>query len=186
MDKGRLGLVVTAMAKVRGEQAEVIEADGAARTVTLVEPARVKLPCDVKAPGPTKRSAAPAVVLGLLAATGISSGIGLMTLSSSKGSDADAISSMITAQHGACVSRWGSFQPIPCANLEEKLKERILFHNVAVGAFIGGEAAAAGTAIYLLWPSPRAKTMQHAAAHDLRLTPILGPTVGGVLVSGSF
>jgi hypothetical protein len=186
VDKGRHVIVVTATTRVRGEQAEVIDADGAARTVTLVPPAWVKLPTEGTASGSTTRSAAPAVVLGLLGATAIGTGIGFIALSSSKGSDADVISSMITAQHGACVSRWGSFQPIPCANLEEKLNERDLFHHVAVGALIGGGVAVAGTAVYLLWPSPRAKTRQHAAARDLRLTPILGPTSSGLLVSGSF
>jgi hypothetical protein len=186
VDKGRHVIVVTATARVRGEQAEVIDADGAARTVTLVPPAWVNLPTEGTASGSTKRSAAPAVVLGLLSAAAIGTGIGFIALSSSKGSDADAISSMITAQHGACVSRWGSFQPIPCANLEEKLNERDLFHNVAVGAFIGGGAAAAGTVLYLLWPSPRAKTPAPFVAHDIRLTPTLGPVGNGLLVSGSF
>ena len=186
VDRGRHVIVATATVMVRGEQPEVIETDGAARTVTIVPPAWVKLPTEGTASGSTKRSAAPAVVLGLLAAAGIGTGIGFMTLSSSKGSDADAISSMITAQHGACVARWGSFQPIPCANLEEKLNERDLFHNVAVGAFIGGGAAAAGTVLYLLWPSSREKTPRQAVARDMRLMPILSQTGSAFLLTGSF
>jgi hypothetical protein len=186
VDRGRHVIVATATVMVRGEQPEVIEADGAARTVTIVPPAWVKLPTEVTASGSTKRSAAPAVVLGLLAAAGIGSGIGFMALSSSKGSEADAVSSMITAQHGACVSRWGSFQPKPCADLEEKLKARVLFHNVAVGAFIGGGAAAAGTVLYLLWPSPQEKTAKQSVARDLRLTPILNRTGSAFLLTGSF
>jgi len=178
--------VATATVMVRGEQPEVIETDGAARTVTIVPPAWVKLPTEGTASGSTKRSAAPAVVLGLLAAAGIGTGIGFMTLSSSKGSDADAISSMITTQHGACVARWGSFQPIPCANLEEKLNERDLFHNVAVGALIGGGAAAAGTVLYLLWPSSREKTPRQAVARDMRLMPILSQTGSAFVLTGSF
>jgi len=186
MDKGRHVIVVTATTMGSGTQIEVIETDGATRTVSIVQPASMKLPSDGKEPVSIKRSVAPAVVLGLLAAGGIGSGIGLMTLSSSKGSDADAVASMITAQHGTCVSRWGSFEPKPCADLEEKLKARDMFHNVAVGAFIGGGAAAAGTVLYLLWPSPRAKTPAPFVARDIRLTPILGPVGNGLLVSGSF
>ena len=186
MDKGRHVIAVTATTRVRGEQAEVIEADGAARTVTLVEPARVKLPPDVNAPGSGKRSAAPAIVLGVLAAAGIGSGIGLLTLASSTRADALAIGADLTAHHGTCVVRWASFDTKRCGALQDKLKAEDTLYDASVGAFIAGGAAAAGTAVYLLWPSPRAKTMQHAAAHDLRLTPILGPTASGLLVSGSF
>ncbi|MFS8065947.1 MAG: hypothetical protein ACMG6S_06210 [Byssovorax sp.] len=186
MNKGRHVIVVTATGMVRGEQAAVIEADGAARTVTLVQPARVKLPAEVKAPGSTKRSAAPAVVLGLLAAGGIGSGIGLMIQASAKDAEALAIGADLTAHYGACVVRWASYDRKRCDQLHGKLEAVDALHDAAVGAFIAGGAAAAGTAVYLLWPSPRDKTMQQAAAHDLRMTPILGPTVSGLLVSGSF
>jgi len=186
VNKGRHVIVVTATRMVRGEQAEVIEADGVARTVTIVQPAWVKVPTDVKASGSTKRSAAPAVVLGLLAAGGIGSGIGLMIQASAKDADALAIGADLTAHHGTCVVRWASFDTKRCGALHDKLKAVDTLHDAAVGAFIAGGAAAAGTAVYLLWPSPRAKTMQQAAAHDLRLTPILGPTASGLLVSGSF
>jgi hypothetical protein len=184
VDRGRHVIVTTAT--VRGEQPAVIKADGATTTVTIVPPAWVKLPTEGTASGSTKRRAAPAVMLGLLGAAGIGTGIGFIALSSSKGSDANAIGSMITAQHGACVSRWGSFQPIPCANLKEKLKERDLFHDVAVGALIGGGAAAAGTVLYLLWPSPQEKTTKQSVARDLRLTPLLSRTGSAFLLTGSF
>ncbi len=186
VDKGRHAIVVTAAGMARGEQAEVIEADGAARTVALVEPVRVKLPTDVKAPASSKRSPVPAVVLGLLAAGGIGTGIGLLTLASSKHADALTIGEDLTAHHGTCVVRWASFDTERCAQLQGALVAEDRYHDAAVGAFIAGGAAAAGTAVYLLWPSPRAKSAPPAAARDLRLTPILGPTAGGLLVSGSF
>jgi hypothetical protein len=84
------------------------------------------------------------------------------------------------------VTKWASYNTKVCADIKQKLDARNTFQDVAVGAFIAGGAAVAGTAVYLLWPSPRAKTMQHAAARDLRLTPVLGPTSSGLLVSGSF
>ena len=186
VDTGRHVIAVTATTRVRGEQAEVIEADGAARTVTIVPPAWVKRPTEGAASGSSKRSAAPAVVLGLLAAGGIGTGIGFMALASANHTDALAIGADITAKHGACVSRWGSFLPKQCAQLQSALSAEDNHHDAAVGAFIAGGVAAAGMAVYLLWPSPRAKTAPPAAAHDLRFTPILGPIAGGVLVSGSF
>jgi hypothetical protein len=65
VDRGRH--VIVATATVRGEQPEVIEADGATKTVTIVQPASVTPPSAVTPPVSAKRSVAPAVVLGLLA-----------------------------------------------------------------------------------------------------------------------
>ena len=186
VDRGRHVIVATTTVIVRAEQAEVIEADGATRTVTLVQPARVTPPSAVTPAVFSKRSVAPAVVLGLLGAAGIGTGIGVTAAASANHADALAIGADITAKHGACVSRWGSFLPKQCAQLQSALSAEDRHHDAAVGAFIAGGVAAAGAAVYLIWPSPQAKTMQHAATHDLRLTPILGPIASGLLVSGSF
>jgi hypothetical protein len=137
-------------------------------------------------PSESRRNVAPAVVLGVLAAGAVGTGIGLMTAAGSKYADADAVVKMIEAVYGTCVSRWASFNPKLCGDLQDKYKAGNTFHNVAVGTFIGGGAAAAGTALYLLWPSPGAKPTGQGFAHDIRLTPILGSTTSGLLVSGSF
>ena len=134
---------------------------------------------EVKPPPPEpKRSVVPAVVLGVLAAGGIGSGIGLMSLSSARSAEADAVRSMIVANYGSCVSHWLSFSPKPCVALQDNLHAADTFHNVSVGTFIAGGAAAAGTVIYLLWPQHRRE--------EIRLTPVLAPTTTGLLVAGSF
>jgi len=185
VDKGRHVIEVTATGRERRERVEVVEADGAAKTVTIDLPAAVKPPPDVK-PAEPKRSVVPAVVLGVLAAGAVGTGIGLMVLSSSKYADADALVATLLATSGSCVSRWASYDAKLCPDLQDKLKAGATFHNIAVGTFIAGGAAAAGTALYLLWPPPRAKPTAQAVLHDLRLTPILGPVSNGLLVSGSF
>lgn len=186
VDKGRHLIVVTAAATARGEQAEVIEADGVTRTVTIVQPASTKVPAAVKAQVSSRRSVAPAVVLGLLAAGGIGSGIGFLAAASSKDSEATAVRTDLTENHGTCVTQWASYATKPCADLRNKLEARDRYNNVAIGTLIGGGAAAAGTILYLLWPSPKEKTPERSVARDLRLTPVLGPAGNALLISGSF
>jgi hypothetical protein len=183
VDKGRHVIVVTATGMERGERVEVIEADGATSAVTLEQPAKVKPPPEAPVP---RKSVAPAVVLGVLAAAGIGSGIGFMVLSGTRKSEALALGSALAAKHGGCVPQWASFDATLCSSIQDKLKADDTFHDIAVGALSAGGAAAAGTVLYLLWPSPRAKTSDQSAARDLRLTPIFGPTGNGLLVSGSF
>lgn len=185
VDRGRHVILVTATAMARGEQSEVIETDGTTRTVTIVQPASATPPV-VKAPASTKRSVAPAVVLGLLAAGGIGTGIGLVAAGSSKNSDATAVRENLIAHHGTCVPDWASFNTKVCADLQDKLEARDTFYNAAIGTFIVGGAAAAGTVLYLLWPSPQEKTPRQAIVRDLRLTPVFSPTGSELLVSGSF
>jgi hypothetical protein len=186
VDRGRHVIVATATAMVREEQAEVIEADGAAHTVTIVQPGSAESPSTVRAPVASKRSAAPAVVLGFLAAGGIGTGIGFTAAASSKDAEAAAVGADLTAHHGTCVTRWASYNTKVCADIMQKLDARNTFRDYALGAFIGGGAAAAGTVLYLLWPSPREKEPKQAVARDLRLTPIVSPTGSALFISGAF
>jgi hypothetical protein len=131
-----------------------------------------------------KRSVVPAVVMGVLAGGGIASGIGLMALSASKLSDAAAAQSALFATYGGCRPGLSNFDAKACGDLHNKLQAADRFQDAAVGVFIVGGVAAVGTALYLLWPAP--KTTGQAAVHDIRLTPILGPTSHGFLLSGAF
>ena len=140
----------------------------------------------VKAPVSATRSAAPAVVLGLLAAGGVGTGIAFMIQASAKDADALAIGDDLTAHYGTCVVRWASYDTKRCSALHEKLEAVDRLHDDAISAFIGGGAAAAGTALFLLWRSPGEKRPKQAAGRNLRLEPMLSPTGGEFLISGSF
>lgn len=134
---------------------------------------------------PAKRSVAPAVVMAALAAGGIGSGIGLAVVSSSNNSHAAALRAYIAARSGTCIPNVGGYDS-KCPQLQSDANAYVTFRDAAVGAFVAGGVAAAGTALYLLWPSPRPKTAGPSVARDVRLTPILGPTGNGLLVSGQF
>jgi hypothetical protein len=149
----------------------------------VAQPTRLNVTRAAKSPE-SKRSVVPAVVLGVLAVGGIGSGIGFTAAWSSNNSSANNVASVVMVEKGSCVSTWDSYIPKLCASLQSKLNAATTYGNVAIGTFIAGGAAAAGTALYLLWPSPRAA--EPSVARDLRLTPMLGPTGGGLLVSGQF
>jgi hypothetical protein len=188
MDKGRHVIVLTATGTERGEWVEEIDADGARKRFTFAQPTVVNVTPPAKPPEPpgSKRSVVPAVVLGLLAAGGIGTGIAFEVVASSKYSTGAALGALITARHGTCIPNVGGYDDLYCPGLQSDLHAYVTFGDAAVGAFVAGGAAAAGTALYLLWPSPSAKTVGPAAFRDLRLTPILGPTGNGLLVSGQF
>ncbi len=199
VDKGRHVIVLTATATERGEWVEEIEADGARKRFTfdqptvvnvtpLAQPTVVNVTPPAKPPEPprSKRSVVPPVVLGVLAAGWIGTGIAFEVVASSKYSAGGTLGALITARHGTCIPNVGGYDYLYCPGLQSDLHAYVTFGDAAVPAFIAGGAAAAGTALYLLWPSPRANTAGPAAFRDIRLTPILGPTGNGLLVSGQF
>jgi hypothetical protein len=137
------------------------------------------------APPDSKRSAGPAVALGVLAAGAIGAGVAFQVEAASYKSSASALATSITSNHGACNPLYDNYDFVYCPVLLAKSNASTTFQGAATGAFIAGGAAAGGAAVYLLWPSPRAKTAAPTAARSLRLAPMLG-TGNGLLVSGQF
>jgi hypothetical protein len=186
VDKGRHVIGVTATGRERAEWVKEVEADGVAKAV-LVDPPGVAAPAAPPVvPAEPKRSVVPAVVLGTVGAAGITSGIVFSALLAWKNSQAATAHAMIVARAGTCISYVASYDYVWCPQLVAAGNAANKFYDAAVGAFVVGGAAAAGTALYLLWPSFRTKTAEPPAARDVRLTPILGPNGGGLVLSGSF
>ena len=128
----------------------------------------------------------PAVVLGALALGTIGSGIGFLVVSSANNSAIGPLGALINAHHGTCIPNVAAYGYFLCPQLQGEINAYVTYGDAAVGAFVAGGVAAAGTALYLLWPSPRPGTAERSVARDIRLAPILGPTGNGLLVSGQF
>jgi hypothetical protein len=158
------------------------QADGAAPG-DIPQPITVTVTPTVKPPA-SKRSVVPAVALGALAAAGIGSGIAFGLVSFNQ--DLVLPGSIISAQRGSCIPNVDSYDARWCPQLLREVHVWVTYGNVAAGSFIVGGAAAAATALYLLWPSSSATTPGPSVARDLRLTPIVGPTGNGLVVSGRF
>jgi hypothetical protein len=137
-------------------------------------------------PPESKRSVGPAVALGVLAAGAIGAGVAFQVASSSTNSSASALAASITANRGGCNPLYASYDFIFCPVLQDRITASSSFEGAAVGAFIVGGAAAAGTALYLLWPSQGATTAGLAAPPELRLTPLFGRAGNELVVSGQF
>jgi len=152
-------------------QQSVTIAKGEAREVTLS-----LVPLVVE-----KRSIVPGVVLGSVAGAALVTGIGLYAAYSGKRGNAADLNQAIIKSGGTCVSG-GAHYDARCTQLDSTAKSADTLHSASAGLLIGAGAAAAGTAIYFLLPSP--KPAQKAAT--LRLVPLASPAGGGMLFSGSF
>jgi tetratricopeptide (TPR) repeat protein len=155
-------------------QRATVAADGTAAVSLVLTP--VRAPVDT--PPPPRRSVLPGIALAGLSALGFGGGIAFISMSSSKRSDAVLLSGDIRGSRGSCVDGAANYDP-RCPDLQTKLRADDTYHNTAVASFVIGGAAAAGTALYFLWPQKR-------AASALQVTPLVGARDGGVLVSGTF
>jgi hypothetical protein len=138
-------------------------------------------------PPEPKRSMVPAGVLGGLAAGGLYAGIVFSSMLSGANAEADTAHLALVARHEKnCIPNARGYDSLWCSQLVAAGNAADAFYYAAIGTFIVGGAAAAGTALYLLWPSLRPKTAEPRAVRDVRLTPIPGRNGGWLLLSGSF
>lgn len=131
-------------------------------------------------PPPPKRSAVPGVVLGSVAGAALATGIGLMVKRGADRSAARDLSGAISGAHHSCVAGAGNYDA-RCAALNDTALRAARFHDAGVGVLIGAGAAAAGSVVYFLWPSPSPKT-----AGALRVSPEVSATGWGATFSGTF
>lgn len=133
-------------------------------------------------PAPRRRSPVPGIVLGAVAAAGFGAGAVFLGLEAARSSSAAAIRSQILADHQSCVLGTASYDASRCPGLQSTLRADDTFHNLAVGAFIVGGAAALGTGAFFLWPSKQPSR----AGHALQVTPAFSAASSGIVLSGSF
>jgi hypothetical protein len=176
------------MARAPGKrpwEGRITAAETSAVGLTLVPledlPPAISLPPGPPLP-PPRRSAAPAIVLGALAAAGVGVGAGLFVVHSGQQSDADTLSGQIKTGNGTCAA--GAPAPDPrCSTLAGKASSADAFGNGSTVAFAVGGAAAVAMVTYLLWPSaPRAP----ASGRAIHLLPSASAGQGGLVVAGSF
>jgi hypothetical protein len=137
-------------------------------------------------PSPRWNGAPLAPVVGGIAAGGLVAGIAFSVLLVGANSEATTAYKMIVARSGTCLPNVGGYDSLWCPQLVSAQNAALIFHDALVGTFVVGGAAAAGTALYLLWPSLRSNTAEPPAVRDVRLTPIPARNGGGLVLSGSF
>ena len=129
-----------------------------------------------------RRRLAPGLTLGGVAVAGFATGALFLGLSAHKRSDATSLGASILDAHRSCIPSAANYDSARCPALESAIHSDDTFHNVAVGSFIVGGAAAAGAAAYFLWPERRVPR----TGPGFQVTPMVGSGDGGVIVSGSF
>jgi hypothetical protein len=132
---------------------------------------------------PRRRSPIPGLAMAAVAALGLGSGAAFLGVSGSRRSDARVLSAQILGGHGSCVAGAANYDAGRCPSLQSALRADDAFHDVAVGAFVVGGAAAAATAAWFLWPQQRTPSN---TGRTLRVTPVVGAGDGALVVSGTF
>lgn len=127
-----------------------------------------------------RRNPAPGIALAGVALLTFGAGAGFLSLSASKRSNAEVLRTQILDVGHGCVNGAANYDS-RCTSLESTLHSDDTWHDVAVGSFIVGSAAAVGAAAYFLWPQRRA-----ASGREIQVTPVVGAGHGGVIVSTSF
>ncbi len=123
------------------------------------------------------RSLTPAIIGGAMAAVGLGIGVGFTLSANGKESDRD---DAVDALGGSNACGAGTPFQNECAEIRDLDDAASSRRKVALGGFIVGGTALAGTAAYLLWPS--GEDDQHAS----RWTPVVGPDGGGIQWVGEF
>ncbi|APR85360.1 Hypothetical protein A7982_10709 [Minicystis rosea] len=131
-------------------------------------------------PPAAHRSAAPAIVMGSVAAVGIGLGVAGMVIAAGKRGTAGDLQTSLGGGSSACA---GASPPAACAALESAWGSAQTFQNLGLWSFVGAGLATAGTLVYVLWPAPKA---QPATGLSVRVVPTVGAGTSGVLVSGTF
>lgn len=124
----------------------------------------------------TKRGMTPAIIGGAVAAVGLGVGIGFTLSANGKASDRD---DAVDALGGPSACGTGTPFVSQCAEIRDLDDAESTRRKVALGGFVVGGLAAAGTVVYLLWPS-------ETQSDQARLQPFVGPEGGGLQVLGSF
>jgi hypothetical protein len=135
----------------------------------------------VPATPPRRRSVVPGISLAALSVVGFTGGAAFLAASLGKRSDARAQGGVILGGRGSCVAGAGNYDAARCPTLLATARADDVLHDVAVGAFVMGSAAAVATAGYFLWPR-----LAPSSGDKVRFTPVLGAEGGGAVLSGSF
>jgi hypothetical protein len=137
-------------------------------------------------PPPEGRSPVPAVLLGVLAASGIGGGAALIAVAGKKGDEAGALRSAIGTNGGADNTCLAAPSPAKCAELDLVTRDQATLKSLAVGSFAAGGLAAAGLLLYVLWPSTGDGPSQASGLGPIRPGFSAGPGGARAFVTGSF
>lgn len=118
---------------------------------------------------------------GAVTVAGLGAGIGLLVAGNSKIVDADEERASFQKSGLACPNAAIATQ---CKSVRETLSSASTLHNASVGMFIGANVVNLATIVLML--SPLGKTAGVPKAGRTRLVPVVGGSLNGILISGSF
>lgn len=128
---------------------------------------------------PPPRSKVPAIVMGSVAVVGAALGTGLLIGSRDKYDATQKITEDIRANKKSCVDGATNYDA-RCAGVATEGRGVNVLRDAGIVSIAAAGAAAAGAAIYLLWPAPGTST------RAVRVMPVASDTAAGLVMTGKF
>jgi hypothetical protein len=151
---------------------------GSSETVALEVVARAAVPAPMPEPAIEEPKKSKAILFGGgLTVAALAAGIAFTVISNGKASDADTTLSSLRHASGDAQPCATMKDSDVCMGLVSARRNSDTFHDLAIAGYAVAGIAGVGTLVYVLLPSKKTAPLP-------RLT--VTPTVGGILVNGSF
>ena len=126
------------------------------------------------------------VIIGgaMVSVAAVATGVGLTVAANSASDDAVAIRSALVARKAPFCNGYlpsDTETAAECRALRETLSDKGSYTNTAVVAYVIGGLAAAGTAVYAFWPTPKSRK-----STVVRPVPVVTGREGGLWITGTF
>jgi hypothetical protein len=182
MDPGNYRVSATAPGRREWSSVVIVREPGKVVAVSVPE-----LPVKESAPAGEvrgERAIMPGIALAMVAVAGVATGIGLTVVANRKSDDALAQKNAMDARGAPLCNNYlpsDNQTASECAALHESLSDKNAYSNTAVVAYVIGGLAAAGTAVYAFWPTP--KNRKSTVVHPV---PVITGKEGGLWLTGTF
>jgi hypothetical protein len=124
--------------------------------------------------------------MGGVAVAGVLGGVALLGAAGADRSDSAAMANQIRGDNKDCVKTGSATFDSRCTQVEDFASASDTKHNAAVGLFVTGALAAAGSAGYLLFAPKRDPQQPQRTGLRVRVLPVVSNDSGGVIVRGTF
>jgi len=120
----------------------------------------------------------------MVSVAAVATGVGLTVAANGKADDAVALKGVMDGRGAPLCNAYlpsDNETASQCSALREMLSDKGTYTNTAVVAYVVGGLAAAGTAVYALWPAPKSRKSM-----VVRPVPVVTGREGGLWLTGTF
>lgn len=181
VDPGNYRVSATAPGRREWSSAVIVREPGKVVVVSIPDLALHEV--EVESAPPSKNTI---IILSgaMVSVAALATGIGLTVAANSKAEDALAMKNALDSRGAPLCNAYlpsDTVTATECNALQDALSDRDSFSDAAVVAYVVGGLAAAGTAAYALWPTPK-----NRKSTVVRPVPVVTGREGGLWFTGTF